>query len=66
VRWLVSLYYELEFWLKSSVLVVAAAPPRVRCPSCGGPMLCRGFIPPEYRPIEHPRDVLLAEFFDSS
>lgn len=66
VRWLVSLYYELEFWLKSSLLVVAASPPRVRCPSCGGPMLCRGFIPPEYRPIERPRDVVLAEFFDSS
>lgn len=60
VRWLVSLHYELEFWLKSSVLIVTAARPRVRCPKCGGPMLLIGFVPPEFRPIERPREVALA------
>jgi hypothetical protein len=43
VRWLVTLFYGLVFVLLSHVSHVAPAPPRVRCPHCGGAMIATGF-----------------------
>lgn len=43
VRWLATLFYGLVFVLLSHVALVAPAPPRVRCPHCGGAMILTAF-----------------------
>ena len=67
MRWLVSLYYEFEFWLRATPLIVAAAAPRVRCAQCGGPMVLMGFVPPRlYTPPPARIGAGLPSDFDSS
>jgi hypothetical protein len=49
VRWLVALHYGSLFLLLARTSLPASAPPRIRCPACGGAVCVIGFSPPQDR-----------------
>jgi len=46
VRWLVTLYYGLLYWLMGQIPHKVLTEPRIRCAACGGPMRVPTVLPP--------------------
>jgi DNA-directed RNA polymerase subunit RPC12/RpoP len=46
LRWLISLCFNLSYFLKGKLPPKPAKEPRIRCPECGGPMRVLGYLPP--------------------